>query len=130
MSISPVGNSDAYARYRQQALDLLASPAQSTTTAPQASGPSYVAPPDATDESASNPFATKFKTDLSTLNSAHDSKPHTHGAHAHHAKADATAASAAESTTDAPSATDAIGQTLDEFANLLKTAAGIAAVIA
>jgi hypothetical protein len=31
MSISPVGNSDAYERYRQQQLDLLASPTQAST---------------------------------------------------------------------------------------------------
>lgn len=129
MSISPVGNSDAYARYRQQALDLLASPSQTGTKTPQTTAPSYVTPADTSDESSSNPFATKFTTDLSMLNSADDKKSHAHGAHGHHHKASAAsdAANAAGATTNT---VDPLGQSLDEFANLLKTAAGIAAVIA
>lgn len=140
MSISPVGNSNAYDRYRQQALDLLATPGQAATTAiPTTTGPSYVTPSDSTDQTSSTPFATKINADLTSLNPTQQGTSHTHGAHGHHhhmggAGADATtnatdpasAAVAAETTTS----TDPLSQSLDEFANLLKTAAGVAAVIA
>lgn len=128
MSISPVGNSDAYARYRQQALDLLASPSQTGSQTPQTTAPSYTNPADTSDESSSTPFATKFTTDLSMLNSADDKKSHAHGAHGHHHSASAsTDAKAADATS---TTADPLGQSLDEFANLLKTAVGIAALIA
>ncbi|MBS0251341.1 MAG: hypothetical protein JSR78_09780 [Proteobacteria bacterium] len=128
MSISSVGNSDAYARYRHQAVDLLAPPGQKAQ-ASQSKALSYVAPPDMTDQSDANHFATKFKTDLSMLNGSNDGK--TDGAHGHHSKADtASQTSDSTTTTDAAASTDPLQQTLNEFVNLLKTAAGIAAVIA
>ncbi|WP_409562487.1 hypothetical protein RLW55_20185 [Hyphomicrobium sp. B1] len=129
MSISSVGNSDAYARYRQQALDLLASPGQQMQ-AGQTAALSYITPPATTDPSDTNPFATKFKTDLSMLNGSNDGKSHAHGAHGHHGKADATSQTSDSTATTDTAATDPLQQTLTEFANLLKTAAGIAAVIA
>ncbi len=138
MSISPVGNSDAYARYRQQALDLLAAPGQSATKPPPTTtSPSYVTPPNSTDQTSSNLLAPKFNADLTSLNPTQHGTSHTHGAHGHHhhgANADAStnatdptsAASASGTTTN----TDPLSQSLEEFANLLKTAAGVAAVIA
>lgn len=129
MSISPVGNSDTYARYRQQALDLLTSPGQKTQ-AGQTTALSYITPPAQTDQSDTNPFATKFKTDLSVLNGSNDGKSHAHSAHGHHGKADATSQTSDSTTTSDTAAADPLQQTLTEFANLLKTAAGIAAVIA
>jgi hypothetical protein len=132
MSISPVGNSDAYARYRQQALDLLASPSQPVTQTPQTTTSSYVTPPDATDQSSSNPFATKFKADLSGLGSQ-DGKSHAHGAHGHsHHKTDTTDIadpttdpdSTTTDSTDPTASTDVFGQAIDDFENLLKSAAG------
>jgi hypothetical protein len=135
MSISPVGNSDAYARYRQQALDLLASPSQTGTQTPQTTAPSYVAPPDSTDQSSANPFATKFKADLTTLGSPQDGKSHAHGAHGHgHHKTDSTdltdpttdPTSTTTDSTDPTASTDVFGQAIDDFANLLKSATGTA----
>lgn len=131
MSISPVGNSDAYARYRQQAVDLLASPSQKTQSG-KSTALSYVALPDMTDQPEANSFATKFKTDLSMLNGSNGGKVHAHGAHGHHSKADAsTQPSDSTTTKDAAAASaDPLQQALNEFGNLLKTAAGIAALIA
>ena len=135
MSISPVGNSDAYARYRQQALDLLAPPSQAGTQAPKTTAPSYVTPPDTTDQSSSNSFATKFKTDLSGLGSQ-DGKSHAHGAHGHgHHKTDSTDltdpttdpnSTATTNPTDPTATTDVFGQALNDFAGLLKSATGSA----
>ncbi len=125
MSISPVGNSDAYARYRQQALDLLASPSQVGTQSAPTTSPSYVTPPDATDQSASNPFTAKFKADLTALNSSQNGNSHAH-AHHHHTGGANKASDATTASTDSTTATDPIDQSLDEFANLLKTATTIA----
>ncbi len=129
MSISPVGNSDAYARYRQQALDLLASPSQAGAQTTPTTAPSYVTPTDPTDQSSSNPFATKFKADLSALNSPHGGT-HAHGAHGHHhhqtgtdATASATDPTSTTDSTDATSATDPFSQALDQFAEDVKSAA-------
>lgn len=128
MSISSVGNTDAQARYRQQALNLLASPGQKT--AAQSTALSYVALPDMQDQPDSTSFATKFKTDLSMLNDSKDGKAHAHGAHGHH-KVNASSQTGDSTTaTDARASTDPLQQTLTEFGNLLKTAAGIAALIA
>ncbi len=127
MSISPVGNSDAYARYRQQALDLLASSSQSGTQSAPTTGPSYVTPSDP-DQSSSNPFATKFKADLSALNSSHNDR-HAHGTHAHHHHAGGADPTTADSTTqstdqaNATSVSDPFSQALDQFADVLKSAA-------
>lgn len=129
MSISSVGNSDAYARYRQQALNLVVSPSQAKTQASQTTAPSIGTSPDTTEQSSSNPFATKFSADLSALNST-DRKSQAHGAHGQHHKADAAADATSATDSSANASADPIQQSLDEFANLLKTAAGIAAVIA
>ncbi|MFT3730075.1 MAG: hypothetical protein QM780_01440 [Hyphomicrobium sp.] len=135
MSVSPVGNSDAYARYRQQALDLLASPSQPGTQAQQTTAPSYVAPQSWTEQSSSNSFTTKFKADLTSLNSSQDGNSRPHPAHGHHhqsaSQTDPTTneADASATTTNASTTTDALSQALDEFADLLKTAAGIASII-
>lgn len=128
MSISPVGNSDAYARYRQQTLDLVSSPGKAQTQTRQTTAPSFTTPPASTDQSSSNLFATKFSADLSALNET-DRKSRADGAHGQHHKAAADAAST-NNTTDTTASTDPIQQSLDQFANLLKTAAGIAAIIA
>lgn len=132
MSISPVGNSDAYARYRQQAVDLIASPSQPRTQAPQTTAPSYVTPPDPSQQSSSNPYAAKFKADLSGLGSPQNGKSHAHGAHGGHShhKADATNLtdpttdpnSTTTDTTDATASTDVFSQALNDFAVLLKSA--------
>ncbi len=129
MSISPVGNSDAYARYRQQALDLLATPGQSATQNVPTPAPSYVAPTDPNDQSSTTSFATKFKADLSALNSSQGGS-HAHGAHGHHHHQSATDATA--STTDpmdptdptnSSSDTDPFSQALDQFAEVVKSTA-------
>jgi hypothetical protein len=123
MSISPVGNSDAYARYRQQALDLLTSPGQTTPQVSQTTAPSYATPP-ATNDQSSNAFATKFKTDLSGLGSSQDGKSHAHGGHGHH-KADAADPTDPNSTsadaTDATASADVFSQAIDDFANMLNS---------
>jgi hypothetical protein len=132
MSISPVGNSDAYARYRQQAVDLLASASQSTNQTPQTTAGTYVAPSNATDPSSSNSFGTKFKADLSGLGSPQDGTSHAHGAHGGHGHHKAQSTDLTDPTTDTNStttsatSTDPVEQALDEFANLLNSATGTA----
>lgn len=123
MSVSSIGNSDAYARYRQQQLNLLSSSSQGTSH-PQTT--SRAAPLDATDETASSSYATKFKADLSSLNSSR------HHAHAGVPADAATSASEAASTpdsTDTTAGSDAFKKTMDELAGILNVAAKIASVV-
>ncbi|MET0408591.1 MAG: hypothetical protein ABW006_09510 [Hyphomicrobium sp.] len=133
MSISPVGNSDAYDRYRRQAVDLL-SPSGQQKTKVSTAPPPLPAVTDADHLATPSQFATKFKTDLTTLNSSQGGTSPTHAPHGGHhhfhgaAQTDTTTtdASATDDTTTGP---DALSQSLDDFANLLKKAAGIAAII-
>jgi hypothetical protein len=123
MSISSVGSSDPYARYRQQMVDLLGPPTQTGTQAPRTTAPSSAAAPADADDNSSNSFATKFKADLTSLNAKN-----VHGGH--HAQSAASNPSDTATGSDATTSTDTVGQWLDQFANLLKSAAGIAAVVA
>ena len=122
MSVSSIGSSDAYARYRQQ-LNLLSSSSQGTPV-PQTT--SRAVPLDGTGETASSSYATKFKTDLSSLN---NSRHHGHA----HAPTDATAnASDASGSQDSTSTNDGSAtfkQTMDELASILNVAAKIASVV-
>jgi hypothetical protein len=117
MSVSPVGNSDAYSRYRQQQLDLLSSAGQSAMPAQTTS---QASPLDLDDPTASN-------TDVSKSKAAH-------GHHRHHgAPADATASTSDASTstdaTGAATGTDTFSQTMDELAGILNVAAKVASVV-
>ena len=127
MSISPVGNSDAYSRYRQQALDLLASSSQTQPQSTPTTAPSYVAPTSGSDQSSSNPYTT-FKADLTALNQPSGGPSHAHGGHGHHHHGQSGATAASTNSTDptdpttGATSTDPIDQALDAFADVLKSA--------
>jgi hypothetical protein len=131
MSISPVGNSDPYERYRQQQLDLLASPTQASTQNTPTTSPSYVVPASSTDQTSSNPFAAKFKADLTALNSPRDGASGPQGAHGHHHHHSGGPAASSTQTnlidpnnpadsTDSTSSTDPFSLALDQFADVVK----------
>lgn len=144
MSISPVGNSDAYDRYRQQQLSLLTSASQAnsqTVLTPQTTTP---APSDsgstAADPVSSGSYAAQFKADLSALSSPQEgaSGPHgTHGGHHHHQggsgilSVDSTDLVDPDSTTvatdDTANSSDPFTQALDAFAGVVKQTADTAA---
>jgi hypothetical protein len=126
MSVSAIGNSDAYARYRQQQLNLLASSGQGTSL-PQTT--SLSTPLDAASETATtSAFATKFKSDLSSLNGSHH-HAHGHGAVPTDATTNATDASSAINPASPAGASDAFSQTMNELASVLNVAAKIASVV-
>ena len=130
MSISPVGNSDAYERYRQQQLDLLASSTQASTQNAPTTSPSYVVPASSADQTSSNPFAAKFKADLTALNSPRDGASGSQGAHGHHhhhsggavsnTQTNLIAPNSTADTTDTTSTTDPFSLALDQFADVVK----------
>lgn len=130
MSISPIGNSDPYARYRQQ-IDLLAPPTQANTQTTSAESALTIAPATSSDPTSSSTFAAKFKADLTALNSqGGTSGPRgTHGHH-HHGGGAAPASSNTDitdpnSTTDPTSdtsSTDPFSAALGQFAEAVKQA--------
>jgi hypothetical protein len=139
MSISPVGNSDAYDRYRQQQLNLLAAAGQAdtqTVLTPQTTTPDS---PDsgtaASDPVSSSSYAAQFKADLSALNSPQGGTSGPHGAHGHHhhgggggiLSTDNTDITDPDSTTDTTDGTtsnsDPFTQALDAFADVVKETA-------
>ena len=130
MSISPVGNSDAYERYRQQQLDLLASSTQASTQNAPTTSPSYVVPASSADQTSSNPFAAKFKADLTALNSPRDGASGSQGAHGHphhhsggevsNTQTNLIDPNSTADTTDTTSTTDPFSLALDQFADVVK----------
>jgi len=139
MSISPVGNSDAYDRYRQQQLNLLASASQAnsqTVLTPQTTSSTDSAEPSATasDPVSSSSYAAQFKADLSALNAPPRGTSGSHGAHGHHHhgggggilsadNTDLTDPDSATDTTDGTtSSNDPFTQALDAFADVVKKA--------
>ena len=130
MSIPPVGNSDAYERYRQQQLDLLASSTQASTQNAPTTSPSSVVPASSADQTSSNPFAAKFKADLTALNSPRDGASGSQGAHGHHhhhsggevsnTQTNLIDPNSTADTTDTTSTTDPFSLALDQFADVVK----------
>lgn len=128
MSISPIGNSDPYARYRQQQIDLLGPPTQASTQTTSADSASTVAPAASSDPTSSSTFAAKFKTDLTALNSqGGTSGPRGAHGHHHHGGGAAPASSNTDITdpnsTSDTSSTDPFSAALDQFAEAVKQAA-------
>ncbi len=129
MSVSPIANSDPYARYRQQQIDLLAPPSQANAQSQSAASTSSVAPAASSDPTSSGTFAAKFKADLTALNSqGGTSGPH--GAHGHHhhgggapsnnsTNVDLTDPSTDPTASISTSSTDPFSAALDEFADLV-----------
>jgi hypothetical protein len=131
MSISPIGNSDPYARYRQQQIDLLAPPTRASAQTTSADSASTVAPAASSDPTSSSTFTAKFKADLTALISqGGTSGPR--GAHGHHHHGGGAApASSNTDITDPNSTTDPTSDTsstnpfsaaLDQFAEAVKQA--------
>jgi hypothetical protein len=136
MSISPVGNSDAYDRYRQQQLDLLASASQPNTQnvlTPQTTSPSSGDPTasttSSTDPVSSGSYAAKFKADLSALSSPQGGTSGPHGAHGHHHHGGGGALASSDTnltdpttdpdSTNSTSSTDPFSAALNDFADLV-----------